>query len=168
MKADTNTNVKRKHFKVRYNPKNSSNGKDPFMFKNTEWFYSKKQVLEEDDRLRYHKKKYILFKNAQGENDGVGWEPPEIKYRQSLANIQINDHMFVKFDKYGWRRSMVVGKGRDRFNGIYLTVKNLMDGNEEKLDVISTRDNNGNIYSDRIEFCDMRHITIFPTPRNRS
>ena len=151
IKADVTTKQKKKHFQVRYNPKDNSNGTNPF-WSNTEWFYSKDLVLQEDKRLRYPKKKYVYFKNAnQGDVDTEGWKPPEIIYRPNVANIQINDHIFVNFDKYGWRRSKVVGKGT------CLTVRNLMDGDDIKLGVTSK--------SDRIQFCDMRYITF---PANRA
>ena len=51
------------------------------------------------------------------------------------------------------------------------TVRDLYNGNMEVLrdwtgeDLMSTRDDDGNLMSDRVKFCDMRQINILPNNR---
>ena len=166
------------HFRVRYNPKDDAEGNKPFLWKNTEWFYSKRGKLVEDDRLRYPEKTYKP-ENTKGEQGEIIWRAPEIKYRQSINHIQVNDHIFVNFgsmESTDWRRCKVVAVVSkyciDRKQSVICwTVRDLYNGNMEVLqdwvgdDLRPKRYRHGNLMSDRVKFCDMRQIKILPNNR---
>ena len=131
-----------KRFTVRYNPKDNAKGWDPFWpWWNTEKFEWKNNKLYGDERLRYPGKS-IKRRNAQGEDEEVYWRAPDPVQRQSVEEIQINDHIFVKFND-GWRRSKVYQRERT----VWIEVKDLTEGRSKTLKLSK---------KDDIEFRDMR------------
>ena len=143
-----------RHFKVCYNPINNSY---PFSWRNTEWFYSKNNLLVEDDRLRYPGK--ILYKNEQGEN--VCWKAPEIEPK-SIYDIQVNDHVFVREISGEWRRGNIYFRAMHR-GRVTIDLRELVDGKTYRLELWKWED------LQRISFDDKRYVEVdVNTIENRS
>ena len=134
-----------KHFKVRYNPLDNKLGSNPFWI-NTDWFYSKEKRLKQHWKLRYPGKKFGIFKDEQGENRDRIWRSPDITFRNSVYEIRINDHIFVKC-KNEWRRSKVFDREQQT-----IKVKDLIEGNKILLSLENQQD------QERIKFVDMTNV----------
>ena len=133
-----------KYFQVRYNPRDNAKGKDPFLW-NTEWFYSK----NEGTRLLFPGQEHCIRDIVQGEGAPFRWEPPAIANRQRKVDIRVNDHIFVKLDKCGWRRCKVFRR-TEVDEGVHIRVKELKDGKTIGLRLWENADRN------KIAFVDMR------------
>lgn len=79
------------------------------------------------------------------------WKAPDLDHRQKVEDIEMNDHIFVKFDGYGWRRSKVYQKFKDNQDDIWITVKNLTEWQSLTLNLSKKVD------TDKIQFRDMRY-----------
>ena len=132
-----------KHFEVRYNPRDDDKGRHPFWW-NTEWIYS----IAEAARLRFTNQEYLM-RDKEGQDIPISWIPPPITQRESVENIRVNDHIFVKFGKKGWRRCKVYKKQR-QFLGVWIKVKELKDGKTMGLNLWQEVDKH------KISFIDMR------------
>ena len=147
--SNINENGSVKTLTIRYNPKDDSNGWDPFLF-NTESFEWRDYNLNQEARLRYPGK-LMKQKNEQGESQDYYWEAPDLVYREQVEDIQINDHVFVNFDGYGWRRAKVYQRTENQQKKeIWITVKNLTEWKSETLNLCNQKDRK------RIQFRDMR------------
>ena len=111
-----------KQFKVRYNPKDDSNGAYPF-WTNTEWFHCRGGEIKEEERLRYPGK---LVTNESG--DTVEWQSPPFAFRANIQQIQINDHILARSGSGNLVRSKVISISDD----MEIAVKDLVSGNTYK------------------------------------
>lgn len=120
-----------KRFKVRYNPLDNANGKDPFVW-NTEWFKIVNGKLQQDDRLMYNDKVY---------KDGIQtlrWKPRDVIGPGD--KIKINDHLFVEFKGGNWSRGKVYKMQTHATNRTTIEVKDLVKGGKQKLDLWQPED----------------------------
>ena len=138
-----NNNGNGKYFQVRYNPLPDKSGNDPFVW-NTEWFFSRNEAKRTKFAAQFY-----TFRNEQGEDIPKRFEPQPLAQRNHVEHIQINDHIFVKWGDYDWRRC-VVFKRKRKFLGLWIKVKDLISGKTKALRLWECVDTN------KISFVDMR------------
>eukprot|EP01084_Bolivina_argentea_P159913 278527_1 len=133
-----------KKFKVRFNPLDNNDGKVPFWL-NIEWFSCRLEAA----RLRFPGQLIFNMRNIQGENIQIPWRPPALAQRNNAQQIQVNDHIFVKWGVGDWRRSFVYKKVRVN-QGFRIHVTDLLKGKTRIMDLWM------NVNTNKISFVDRR------------